>query len=508
MRGRRADGEPLGGMRSLFSVLTRGLGFLALIGLGVVLVYGLVLGVRIVTYESADDAVHVERKKRYLAGLAAGRDDPTGPRPNLVLILFDDLGYGDLGAYGAGSIETPNLDRLAENGLRLEHYYAPSPVCTSSRVGLLTGRYPERALLNIVAFPTGHPMEWALRAQGVPATRVAEEEILLPEILSAAGYATGMVGKWHLGDRSPSLPLDRGFDSYLGALYSNDMTPFALHRDGEVAYEAPFDQTRMKQVYEDAAVEFLDRDHDRPFFLYFAHNFPHIPLFRPAEDVGRSDAGLYGDVVEGLDDSVGRILEVLARRDLLEDTIVIATSDNGPWYEGSPGMNRGRKNQTWEGGQRVPFLVHWPARIAPGRESDAPIGGVDLVPTLLSLLALPPPPDRVLDGIDVGAHLFDGAPADDRLLYYYGMTQGGNGGGLDAVRDARFKYHRRRGVRAGGTERFSANADMGPWLFDLEQDPNESWDVSTRHPVAMARLAAAFEARVREDASNPRGWID
>lgn len=493
-------------MRRLLSALTRGLGFFALLGLGAALCWVLLLAFRIATYASPDDAEHVASKQRYLDSLTETADDATTKRPNLVLILFDDLGYGDLGAYGAAAIATPHLDRLAANGLRLENYYSPSPVCTSARAGLLTGRYPERALLNVVAFPTGHFMEWALRAQGAPATRIAEEEILLPEILSAAGYATGMVGKWHLGDRSPSLPLDRGFDEYLGALYSNDMIPFAIHRGDAVEYPAPFDQTRMKAVYEDAAVDFLDRAHDRPFFLFFAHNFPHIPLFRPEADRGRSDAGLYGDVVEGLDDSVGRILDALERRGRLEDTIVIATSDNGPWYEGSPGMNRGRKNQTWEGGQRVPFIVHWPARIAPGRESDAPIGGVDLVPTLLSLLDLPAPPDRILDGRDVGPHLFDGAPAEARFLYYYGMTQGGNGGGLDAVRDDRFKYHRRRGVRAGGTERFSANADQGPWLFDLDQDPNESWDVSTRHPEKMARMAAAFDARTREDAENPRGW--
>jgi len=489
----------------LLSLLVRGIGGLVLAALGLGFLYALLLVFRAVTHVDPDDAEHVEAKNRYLASVAEETQATQDARPNILLVLFDDLGHGDLGAYGAGSIATPHIDRLASEGLRLDDYYAPSPVCTSSRVGLLTGRYPNRALLNIVAFPTGSPVHFIMRALGTPSTRLVEEEILLPEILSAAGYETGMVGKWHLGDRAPSRPVDRGFDTYLGALWSNDMTPFAIYEGDQVVHQAPFDQTRMKRVYEDAAVEFLDREHDRPFFLYFAHNFPHIPLYAPDEDLDRSDAGLYGDVVEGLDDSVGRMIEVLERRGVLDDTIVIITSDNGPWYEGSAGLARGRKNQTWEGGMRVPFIVRWPSRVSSGITSDAPIVGVDLVPTLLGLLDLPAPPDRILDGADVGAHLFDAAPAEDRLVYYYATSQGGSGG-LDAVRDARFKYHRRRGVRAGGTERLSANADHGPWLFDLDQDPNESWDVSRRYPEEMARLAAAFEARVTEDRENLRGW--
>jgi arylsulfatase A-like enzyme len=279
------------------------------------------------------------------------------------------------------------------------------------------------------------------------------------------------------------------------------MTPFAIYRDEEILHDAPFDQTRMNEVYTRAAVEFLEEPREAPFFLYFAHNFPHVPLHTPDSDRGRSGAGLYGDVIEGLDDSVGAILDVLERRGELDDTLILLTSDNGPWFEGSPGPVRGRKGQTWEGGMHVPFIAHWPARIQAGRRSNAPIVGVDLVPTLLALLGLPPPRDRVLDGRDVGGHLFDEAPAENRLVHYFGVA-----GTFDAIRDARFKYHRRRGVRAGGRDGYSFGQQWGPWLFDLSLDAAESYDVTRTHPEEAARLARLFEAERAERAANPRGW--
>lgn len=502
--GKGRSGLPVGKHTlTLIRGLIRVLGSVALIPIVFAIVAGLFISLRVLTYASADDTDHFAAKTEYLEGLRDAQPEAGNvpKRPNIVLILFDDLGYGDLSSYGAQSISTPNIDSLAHAGLRLTNYYAASPVCTSSRAAMFTGRYAPRANLNIVAFPTGHPIELSLRAQNVPATRIPAEEILLPEILSAAGYQTGMVGKWHMGDRAPSRPSDRGFDFYLGGLYSNDMTPFAIYRGNEIEHEAPFDQTRMKEVYEDAAVEFLDQDRDAPFFLYFAHNFPHIPLYTPESDYGRSEGGLYGDVVEGLDDSVGRILEVLKRRGELENTLVIVTSDNGPWYEGSPGFARGRKNQTWEGGMRVPFIAHWPSKIEAGRESDAPVVGVDLVPTLLALLDLPTPNDRMIDGVDQGPHLLAGEAPPDRLVHYFGT-----GGSLDAIRDTRFKYHRRRGVRSVGSENLSFNAPQGPWLFDLSQDPTESYDASRRYPKEVERMAALFAQKVSETTTNRRGW--
>jgi arylsulfatase A-like enzyme len=487
--------------RRWFLHLIQFLGVIALVLLAVAGFFALRATYRVLTYEQVDDSEHLQKKQEYLATIATSSSKRPSERPNILLILFDDLGHRDLGVYGAESIETPHIDRLAAEGLRLDNYYSPSNVCTSSRAAMLTGRYAPRAGLNIVAFPKGHPLSTAMKAVGVN-IRLPAEEILLPEILEAAGYRTGMVGKWHLGDESPSLPRDRGFDSYFGALYSNDMTPFALYRDDEIAHEAPFDQTQLNEVYTRAALDFLEVENDAPFFLYYAHSFPHIPLFTPDSDRGRSRGGLYGDVVEGLDDSVGALLDALEARGDLANTLVILTSDNGPWYEGDPGNARGRKNQTWEGGMRVPFIARWPARIQSARTSDAPVVGVDLLPTLLSLLAMPTPDDRLLDGIDISDFLLGQGEVGERYVYYFSTEAD-----LDAVRDGRFKYHRRRGVRAGGAGDFvDYKAPWGPWLFDLELDPTESYDTRRLHVEDFERLARVFEAKQREMEENLRGW--
>jgi arylsulfatase A-like enzyme len=459
------------------------------------------LGIRLLAYAQLDDGDHLAAKQDYLESLAG---HPASERPNIVIILLDDLGYGDVGAFGAKSIDTPHIDSLAAGGTRFTHYYSPSPVCSPSRAGLMTGRYPPRAGLGHVVFPEGHPISSAQKIGGIH-TRIPAEEIMLSDMLKAIGYNTGMVGKWHMGDVAPSLPNDFGFDSYYGGLYSNDMKPFPLYRNRQVEEPAELDQTRMNGLYTREVVRFIEaQEATTPFFLYYAHNFPHIPLYSSPEQAGKSNAGLYGDVVEDIDNSVGALLAALRRKGLMDNTLVVFTSDNGPWYQGSPGFVRGRKNETWEGGQRVPFIAQWPGRVAAGATRTAPISGVDLLPTIASLLGLALPTDRLIDGTDISGPLLGNGTLDNRPLYYYSQS----GVTLDAVRDGRFKYHRRRGVRATGMyDRIDMLTAKGPWLFDLRDDAQESYDVSARYPRDRQRLEAVFTARDAEMANNPRGWI-
>ncbi len=449
---------------------------------------------RLATHEPLLDERHLEAKQRYLGAVEASA------RPNVVLIVFDDLGWGDLGAYGSRAIATPRIDRLASEGVRLTHYYAPAPYCTPSRAGLLTGRYPPRTGMVEVTFPHGSPIDRAMRIGHVP-TGMPVDEILLPEVLSAAGYATGMVGKWHLGGRSPSQPNDLGFDSYFGLLFSNDMAPVPLWRDREIAEPHPVDQSTLTERYTDEAIAFLEENRKRPFFLYLAHTFPHIPLFPSATQRGESEAGVYGDVVEDLDRSTGRLLDALARLDLEDDTLVLVTSDNGPWFQGSPGSVRGRKSQSFEGGPRVPFIARWPGRIPAGRVIAEPVNGIDVLPTVLRLTGIAPPDDRVIDGRDIWPVLTEGAPSPHQALYFY------RGARLEAVRVGHHKAHARHPV-PGGILPIAVLFWKGPWLIDLERDPYESYDVSERQPEVAARLFAMMEARDAEMERNPRGWRD
>ena len=458
------------------------------------------VSVKIATYEQLDDAAHMAAKADYLASIA--RAAPQNA-PDLVIILFDDLGYGDVGFTGNQMIATPHMDKLAANGLVLENYYAPAPVCSPSRAAMLTGRVAPRAGLTHVPFPSGTIFDRLNRFFGNP-VRLPREEILIADILHAVGYETAMVGKWHMGDHAGSVPTQFGFQRFFGTYYSNDMNPFTLVRGtadaGEqISHAAPVDQTALNPLYAEAAERFIaEAAGDKPLFLYFAHNFPHVPLYAAPSEKGRSDAGLYGDVVQGLDDTVGHIVAALKKRGRLDNTLILITSDNGPWWEGR-GFGRGRKGVSFEGGIRVPFIAHWPQQIKPAR-SEALAMGIDLLPTMLDELSLPLPPDRMIDGKSLAATL-RGGPSPHDVLYHYAA------GTLMAVRSATHKYRDRKAV-AYPTDpvRLPIWQAHGPWLFDMRADSQEAYDISMKHPALAARMKALLDAKNAEMEKNPRGW--
>lgn len=486
------------------------------VGYPLVIVLGLVLvfaGFRLAQakwFGSVAEPERLEPKQRYLASL-----EPVDPAraPNFVVIFFDDLGWGDLSIQGNELIDTPRIDRAAAEGVRLQHFYAASSVCTPSRASLLSGRYPPRAgVSGHVYFPDESWMGLLRRAAGA-GNELPRDEILLPEVLSAAGYATGMVGKWHLGGADGHRPKDFGFDSYFGVLWSNDMAPLHLYRGDEIVEhderpsgffggsgerdeERPLgpggvDQTRLTQRYTDEAIAFLEARREQPFFLYVAHTFPHVPHYASGEYAGQSDGGLYGDVVEDLDRSTGAILDALDRLGIADETLVLITSDNGADYGGSPGGLRGRKGEILEGGQRVPMIARWPGRLPAGVVSDAMAMNIDVFPTLLSLAGLPLPADRAIDGRDLSALLEDGGASPHEQLFYFPVI----GSLPEAVRDERFKL-----LRSSG--------DLGrdrPQLTRLDADI-EAHDLRSKHPAVAARLEAALAAKREEFESNLRGW--
>ncbi len=482
--------------------LTRFLGSLVLLVLVAALIGAAWIAFCIVRYDQTETVESMRAKVTALGGLAdAVKERPAG-RPNLVLILFDDLGWGDLGAYRSEAPATPRLDRLAAQGAVFENFYSAAPYCTPSRAGLLTGRWPIRSGLTQVVFPSGHPIDLVQRATGRP-IRLPADEITLADALRAGGYATMMVGKWHLGAESPSLPTDLGFEHFFGVLHSNDMQPLPLWRDREIVEPHPIDQTTLTRRYTDEAVAFLEASHERPFFLYVAHSFPHEPLHASAEQAGKSPDGLYGDVIADLDASTGAIVDALERLGLARNTLVLVTSDNGPWFEGSPGALRGRKNDVFEGGMRVPLIARWPGRVAAGQRIESVAAAIDVLPTALALAGMPLPADRVIDGVDLAPLLFGrGAEPPERPIFYYEDRA------LYAARLGRWKAHRRHGVFGGLAADWPVVPLMpkGPWLFDLQRDPDESYDVSMKKPEELERLLGVMRQFDSDLATNPRGW--
>jgi arylsulfatase len=405
------------------------------------------------------------------------------------MIYCDDLGYGDLGCYGS-KIRTPNVDRMASEGVRFTHFYSGNPVCSPSRAALLTGRYPTRVGVPRVLFPTD--------TTGLP-----DSEITIARMLKARNYATMCIGKWHLGHLTQFLPMNRGFDEYYGIPYSNDMNPRVLLHNAETI-ENPAKLETLTPRYTAEALRFVERSKGAPFFLYMAHTYPHIPLGASDRFRGKSPLGLYGDVVEELDWSTGEILGALKKHGLDNNTLVMFSSDNGPWYQGSPGRLRGRKGTTWEGGQRVPFIARFPGRI-PGNRMCQGVGSVmDILPTLAGLCGVPAPANPA-DGIDIWPLISVRKPELERdaLLMFDNIH-------LQCARWKQWKLHLARynsavysPAPAGGRVNLPLPA---PELYDVVNDPDESYDCASEYPEIVAqirsridRLMAGFPENIRKD---------
>ena len=416
-----------------------------------------------------------------LASAAAMATRSSGRPPNFVVIFVDDMGYGDLGCYGAEQIKTPRLDQMAAEGIRFTDFYCCAPVCTPSRAGLMTGRYPIRSGLTRVLFPNSK-------------SGIDDSEITIAQVLQEQGYATACFGKWHLGHHPENLPTRHGFDYYYGVPYSNDMEvkrrgdpPLPLMRNEEIA-EQPANQDTLTKRYTEEAIGFIRQHKHRPFFVYLPHTMVHIPLHVSDDFRDTSARGLYGDAVEEIDWSTGAILDEIKALDLDEDTLVCFTSDNGPWLVmeengGSAGPLRDGKGTTFEGGMRMPCIARWPGSITPGRVEHAPASTLDFLPTFAALAGGTAPKDRVIDGKDItGVFLGTGSRADEEFFYYHGQE-------LRAYRSGKWKLKRPFKGKVYG------RALQHPTLlYDIVRDPGETTNLASQYPQVVARMEQAMDA--------------
>jgi arylsulfatase A-like enzyme len=408
----------------------------------------------------------------------------TARPPNVVVIFIDDMGYGDIGPFGATKQRTPHLDRMAKEGMKLTSFYA-TPVCSVSRAQMMTGCYGARVSVPGVYFP----------GQSVG---LNPSEVTVAERLKEKGYATQMVGKWHLGDQPEFLPTRQGFDHYYGIPYSNDMLKKGAEtkvpvvpvlRDEKIAELMDGEgQRRLVEVYTKEAVDFITRSKDQPFYLYFAHNAVHTPIWPGAAFAGKSQNGRFGDWVEEVDWSVGQVLDALRSQGLAKDTLVVFTSDNGPWLikgtdGGSAGPLRGGKGSTWEGGVRVPTLAWWPGRVPAGSVNDAVAATIDLLPTFVSLAGGTVPATPVIDGRDITPILLGQSKESAREAHYYFASYD-----LQAVRQGRWKLA--LSPQSDGLGKNAAKTAPGLRLYDLDAEIGEQTDVAAQHPEVVAKLKA------------------
>ncbi len=428
-------------------------------------------------------------------------------KPNMVIIFVDDMGYGDLESFGATGYETPHTTKMAAEGMRFTHFYVPQGRCSASRAAILTGAYPNRVGGIGVLSP------WSEIALDP-----AEETIA--DILKAQGYKTAMMGKWHLGHKEPYLPLQQGFDEFIGIPYSNDMwpidydgTPITDPENNRIRYptlpliegnekieaiETLEDQGRLTSLFTERAVEFIQRNRDYPFFVYLAHPQPHVPLAVSDRFKGKSEDGLFGDVMMELDWSVGEILKTLEELDLSERTLVVFTSDNGPWlnygnHAGNTGGLREGKGSEWEGGVRVPTIMHWKNTIPAGTVNNKLATTMDLLPTIVSLTSADMPVKKI-DGVDITSLLLNesGANPREHMAYYYGNNE------LQAVRKDHWKLVFPHSYRSYKQDLPGQDGWPGPTttmeaefaLYDLSRDPGETLDLQELFPEVVAELEA------------------
>lgn len=421
-------------------------------------------------------------------------------QPNIVLINCDDLGYGDLACYGSRKNDTPHLDQLAAGGRQFTDFYMASPVCSPSRGAMMTGCYPPR-----IGFGTFHD-DWVLFPGDHEGLNTSE--ITIARLLKDAGYSTMLVGKWHCGDQPEFLPTAHGFDDYYGLPYSNDMAPMETRptmpplplMHGTTVIQQQPDQTSITERYVEKSIEFIDRNRDVPFFLYMAHMHVHKPLYAAETFVKRSRNGDYGACVAAIDWACGAVVNALKERGLLENTLILFTSDNGSRndFGESNGPLRGTKATTWEGGQRVPFIAYWKGTIEPGTP-DQIISSIDLYPTLARLAGAKMPTDRIIDGVDQTDYLLGKSEVSTRDTFFYYMCNN-----LEAVRHGDWKLHVSRRPDAGrpasdhdGTANSKPSTkDNIPVheLYDLRKDVGETNNVYDENPTVVAELMKLVEA--------------
>jgi len=426
-----------------------------------------------------------ENRTAYLRSLKSNKE--TGEfskKPNIIVVLVDDLGYGDLSCYGSELIDTPHIDRLAKNGIRMTNYYAPSPTCSPSRAATLTGRYPLRSHVPMVFFNKGKYGavntfcklfdRYSFGMEGM-----SPDEVTVADVLQTQGYSTRMIGKWHLGNKPEFLPDQTGFDSY--------------NIPGATA-----DRSKLTEEFTDDALKFITDNKDKPFFLYYAPPFPHEPLHKVKEFADQTKAGMYGEMVQEIDGSVGAIMDKLSDLKIDDNTLVVFSSDNGPYPQGHNGGTRGGKGHTTLGGQRVPFVASWPGVIPGGRESAEMVMGTDLFPTVLNMIDVPMPEDRIIDGKNILPLLKGGTDKTphDHLFLMMGKKT------INVLDKDGLKYQ----PRSRRDNSFFWYLNWGPYLFNIYDDPSESYSILEQEQNKGALLANKIKEMKKDLETNLRGW--